>query len=758
MSLNTAKMFSRPQKIAFLIDPTTTSDLEINSLLLFCMSVWGGRHFPIVPVSSINEMSGDWLSFLANSEPDLVYSTIKISDTFKAQIRERVRPITLLNGDRNEFHFDSQFFEVASVSDVTHSRFRNFAPQTWCPMLTAFDTLGTGSDIRRASDNYALRNFGFLPRDIWRKLELDPLTFVERFQIENPNSMFDLYGYKVWPIDFCSWNISRFQPDIPFFSSHVQIILGDSLYEVLHWWNRGTVQRIPMPVRDTIWVPREMLNGDELFFVELGKVIGGWTDLLGPARFQLASYTETSHTLEKIARTLSESSGQRFQANNLRLEEFDPCQVSTSAGCAQDDMEFRTFESKGTLINIPTPTDLKNTNKKKLGWIVEIEFQTPVLGNAATFKSGRWHLPAREGLEKLFCKNARCKINKSGHLVAEIPNLDSTQNLHLQIPDVPDLMNHILKTASDNTATTTAHPSALTQSVDSVLSHFDGIENYERFTRQKGWQSIFDKLSSVEEELKALFESELREYFQEFFPNDLQSFESAAIRLVSAYRREGHKQPHTLTLKGLKDLFHKSQKVWSEEQYETELSELLERRILFEGSELTCTSCGIRGWFTVDQLSRLVTCTSCLLQFNLPHNRKQSVRMNGLIYTALNRLYLRPVIAAISAIRQKTTESMLFWPCIDLWNSESKLKITDIDLLVLADSRTLFVEVKSNAASFDKPNELLTFINYAKNAKPDEVVFAAPDHTFAPVDPAWFVNVTKELTKENILATILRLT
>ncbi len=309
--LSTVKLFSRPKKVAFIV-PESLGDEGLNRIFMHCMNSWGGRYFPIIPAQEFS-ISDDWMTFLQQSNPDILWVTSKISETLATALAAAVKPARLHIIDNEEEIFNNALLKQVAVDDVMHLRYRG-DHEMYCSMLTYSESSEQSSAMETASDNYAIRNFGVLSHSIWRNLRIEQLAFVGGVHIENPVSMFGLFADGIWPIDFCKSGLTSHATDANVFSSEIQVIIGDSIYDSTYAWNRGTLLRVPIP-RDTVWVPSEMLNYPQ-FFAKLGEVIGSW-DLFPSTSFEVVSYSESESNLVSAARLLSENSGREFTTRNV---------------------------------------------------------------------------------------------------------------------------------------------------------------------------------------------------------------------------------------------------------------------------------------------------------------------------------------------------------------------------------------------------------------------------------------------------------
>ena len=82
---------NRPFKIAFLVDPNNTGEW-VNEIFHFNREKWGGRFNPIIFTDG-QTFKEEWWKFIRDYDPDIIYSTVTLSDELKKRIRIFLSPL-----------------------------------------------------------------------------------------------------------------------------------------------------------------------------------------------------------------------------------------------------------------------------------------------------------------------------------------------------------------------------------------------------------------------------------------------------------------------------------------------------------------------------------------------------------------------------------------------------------------------------------------------------------------------------------------
>jgi len=84
----------RPFRVAFLINPEG-DQAWIDRIFEYNRGKWGGRFNPIIFTDG-NKIEDNWWKFLRDYDPDIIYSTLQLSDGLQKKIHERTRQKNIL--------------------------------------------------------------------------------------------------------------------------------------------------------------------------------------------------------------------------------------------------------------------------------------------------------------------------------------------------------------------------------------------------------------------------------------------------------------------------------------------------------------------------------------------------------------------------------------------------------------------------------------------------------------------------------------
>src|SRR5215469_11816810 len=84
----------RQARVAYLIDPATTSLELLDTLFSVSTGFWGGRLFPIIPVINGVIPPGYW-SLLRRIDPDWIYSYTVLPQEIVDQLLREISPLAM---------------------------------------------------------------------------------------------------------------------------------------------------------------------------------------------------------------------------------------------------------------------------------------------------------------------------------------------------------------------------------------------------------------------------------------------------------------------------------------------------------------------------------------------------------------------------------------------------------------------------------------------------------------------------------------
>ena len=86
---------ARPRRVAFLIDPQSCPDEQLDAIFAANYEVWGGRYNPIIPVIS-GQVDERFWPLLKFTDPDVVYTYAEMTETCLDRIDAEIAPYSVL--------------------------------------------------------------------------------------------------------------------------------------------------------------------------------------------------------------------------------------------------------------------------------------------------------------------------------------------------------------------------------------------------------------------------------------------------------------------------------------------------------------------------------------------------------------------------------------------------------------------------------------------------------------------------------------
>jgi hypothetical protein len=166
------------------------------------------------------------------------------------------------------------------------------------------------------------------------------------------------------------------------------------------------------------------------------------------------------------------------------------------------------------------------------------------------------------------------------------------------------------------------------------------------------------------------------------------------------------------------------------------LATYVSNSIFIQGINPSCPKCGLKLWFPVNELGRILTCRGCLSEFNLPIEPTWSYRLNELMVAAVVHGGL-PVLWTLTTLSQQAQKSFLFFPSVNLYNKEVAAE-AEVDITYIIDGKLGIAEVKLSADDF-KPADLGRMERVAREIEPDLVLFSV----FSPRGKARLAELAK---------------
>lgn len=149
---------TRPQRIAFLVEPNEHADLMLDGIFADCYSRWGGRFSLIVPCAD-GQLVNDYWQWLESFDPDIVYSYVNLAAGAVLEVHERLVPADYILhrlGDkpRLDLHGFRPQYPAALSSLSTVFRLARHSPLAVGPKIKIIDSWHTEKPSRFLTDNF----------------------------------------------------------------------------------------------------------------------------------------------------------------------------------------------------------------------------------------------------------------------------------------------------------------------------------------------------------------------------------------------------------------------------------------------------------------------------------------------------------------------------------------------------------------------------------------------------------------------------
>jgi hypothetical protein len=169
-----------------------------------------------------------------------------------------------------------------------------------------------------------------------------------------------------------------------------------------------------------------------------------------------------------------------------------------------------------------------------------------------------------------------------------------------------------------------------------------------------------------------------------------------------------------------------------------ELPNLVVSSVLLQGIELRCPRCATVLFYGVHELGNMVPCRGCLVSFPCDVFPEWKLRLNELLGSAIRDRGTIPEIRTLADIQTACHSGMmLYLPCLDVIRRD-KSRLTDLDVVAVAERQFIIGEVKTKPADFRTEDfEHLRIV--AEKTVPDMVVVAAlgdswPHHVLSDIE------------------------
>ena len=290
----------RPFRIAFLVDPSNQQNW-FELIIKFNRNKWGGRFNPIIFTDG-KTFQQNWWNFLRKYDPDIIVTTVELDEELHKKIQIFLAPlkVEILKPEEKFIHLSVEPISIRpSIKNISKLGKSFFNEE--CSFVIFEVNKDTPAVIRK----FLEINFGVFESyemNLYYLKNLKKTIYtISDYQSLN-NALIDLVkssSIVVFPSQICSIPNSKYNVEYNSDNSTFQVIVGDTIEDIIHSWNRALSLSDWMRTKIShIWMPEEFIDNQG---VEKGlyEFINRYSEALGN-NYNTVNYVTFSLSAEKI--------------------------------------------------------------------------------------------------------------------------------------------------------------------------------------------------------------------------------------------------------------------------------------------------------------------------------------------------------------------------------------------------------------------------------------------------------------------------
>lgn len=773
----------RPFRIAFLINPALGIDW-VDKVIEYNRDKWGGRFNPIFFTDGSN-IAEDWWKFLRGYDPDIICSTVPLSEELRKKIHIFLSPLQVEEVNPEHVYISIGDYPISifpTGKNVSQIGTPHFDEKN---NLIVFEVDETTPEVIKSFLN---RNFGLLEQGQMMTYQLKKALEtcqVKKYKVTDENSLkealLDLGEWRtraVFPSQICALPNSLKEAAHAYNNEKFEIIIGETVDELVHFWNHTLEMSTWLRTYFTqLWLPKELANSETLR-PGLGKFINRFVGSTGNDRGRGAHFVTFSlaeEDIQAVANSFDKMIWHPRKSTKFTQHPMPDYESRGSYFFLRQGLDFHRAHSNEEYLVLDEP-DVEQGVMGGEYWFTDLYIQY----RPERFKNiiGRdywWQLPKRNSiLRDLDFFNKPARINEHGMfsvLMSRRTSIRPDDNtLIIKIPEDRSIFHALLCGEGfdcierEDRERFLSHPFYHLQRSDKgmylsgVLGLFPDLLNAHRLFEERYWRNVFERMSNQNPEKDKNIQQELLNKLRKKINSgmDLKNSDKAKEWLahnVVNIAKKYSKEEIDLNYTTLRDLAEEETAEYNkkpsgqviefnEEDFKEELSDIVDMNIFLLGVKPRCYRCGYRIWYQVNDIGQRIKCRGCGYEFSLPAEPEWFYRLNSLVRAAVSLHGTVPLLITLGQIMGDARSSAMFMPSIELIKQEAgedrRLRVYgEIDLVCIKDGQFVIGEIKQSVDRFDA-DDFRKMFDLAKLVRPDVIVFSSMDK-----EPSTFV-------KENI--------
>lgn len=761
----------RPFRIAFLVNPG--SDVAwIDRIVAYNRDKWGGRFNPIILTDGIT-ITDIWWEFLRGYDPDIICSVVTLTEEMKRKIHIFLSPLEVyeINQGPAQIRIDVNPISIfPTEKNVSRVRMPHFDQKN---NLILFEIDDTTPDIIKT---FLERNFGLLGNEQMMTCQMKKALetcSVKKYKITDEvalnNALLDLGEWNaraVFPSQICALPNTLKESSHTYKNERFEIVVGDSIDEITHFWNRTLGIGIWLRTYFTqLWLPKELAESD-ILKPGLGKFVSLFIGNTGNDRSHEAHFTTFSLTddeIQKIAKSFGNMIGYAKRSTCLAQHETPDYESNRSNIFRRQGQNFHRAHSNLEYLVLDEP-DVEHGWASGEKWFADLRIQyRPERFKNIIGMDYWWQLPRRNSiLRHLSFFNKPSRINEHGMFSVLMSRRTSIHpddtTLVIKIPDDRSVFHALLCGEAFDCIGKGDRECFLSRPFDhlqrsdkgmylsGVLGLFSDLHNAHSLFEERYWRNVFELMSNqISEKDEAVKQKILNKLTKKIsdgmdFQKSERNREWLACYILHV-AKEYSKEDTDLDYAALYNLAKQETDEYNakpsgqiidfnEKDFKEKLSDLIDSGIFLLGVKPKCDSCGYRIWYQIDDVHQKITCRGCGHEFSLPAELKWSYRLNSLIRVAVSSHGTVPVLLTLGQVMREARSAAMFMPCVALFKKEDKDKepiiCAELDLVCIKDGQFVIGEIKQSISSF-ADHDFEKMCEVAKLVRPDVIIFSSMD-------------------------------
>lgn len=762
----------RPFRIAFLVDEN--SDLsQIDRIIKFNREKWGGRFNPIILIDG-KTIEESWWNFLKDYDPDIIHSMVKLSDELKKKIHVFLSP---LHVEEDKLAQDFIRIDEYPISiPLTKKSVRQVAQDFFNDRsnLVIFEVNKSTPEIIK---KFIDRNFGLLnhlttisasSKRIIEECNAKVYTVTDDMSLNSALlDLGDTHNRVVFPAQICSLPNSYQDAEFNTDNEKFAIIVGNSIHELIYFWNRTLTMGNWMRTRFTqLWLPTEFSNNETLR-PGLEKFINWYVEITGNDNSRGAhfiSFSLSDEEIKAIGNSFSKKIWKPISSVHLRQHLMPHYRNHSSYFFLKQELDFHRAHSDEEYLVLNEP-DVEQSSMGGEQWFVDIYIQfRPERFMNIQGKDYWWQLPRRNSIlqgQHFFNKPSR--INRSGMfsvLMSRRTSIRPENNtLIIKLPSDGSIFYSLICGESYDLYEKDTGSRSLSRSfgdirnsdkgmyLSGVLSLFPDLFNAHYWFEERFWRDVFERMSNCNSSKDERVGIEIFNKLKRKITSgmDIKSSDEAISWLahnVLNIAKQYSKEEVDFHYKILYELAQKETAAYNsnpsgsaiefnERDFKERITDLIELGVFVVGIKPKCPRCGYKIWYQIDETKQRNVCKGCGYEFSLSTEQVWYYRLNSLIKAAVSQHGTVPVLLVLGQLMNDSRSSFMFMPSSEVFKnfndgSENHSPYGEIDIICIKDGELVIGEIKQTIGLFDL-DDFRKMLELAKLIRPDIVIFSSMD-------------------------------